>query len=808
TVKATDTNDSTRTVTFTINYGAFTSQNPVTDMTLDKTEIILEKGVTATVTATVTPSDASYPNVKAVSSNTGIATVSVGTPSGASSTVQVTAGYNPGKATVTITSVDSSLQKTFDVYVKENTPNAGVNYYNEELTSLVSGATYSVSGDGITTESFTATGSTYDINSEWIGKSIKLVRTNTETKCNSDAQIIAIPARPAAPTGVAAVNESYEGAGDGKITGVDSSMEYRISGADSWSSIYSGTINYLSKGTYEVRYYATSSSFASEAVILTVGTEPLSFEDSITFDIPEGETGASISQVDVSGAVSGGTHPYTFSKESGPDWLQVSTGGCITGTRPTAVADATTAVIKVTDNTGTSKTIEIAIGAVTVATTKYSITVTDGMATNSGVGISEAVAGTAITVVADPAPAGTKFEKWVACEGSAEVVFTDATSSTTTFSMPSGDVIIKAQYVDIYVEVTVSGTITSKGNAADSVTLYLYLEGGADPVKTCTMAGNTASYSFTGVEGRKNYYIVAVKTGNKVLTSAVFNSGVTDITGYNLTMQELPAPSITSITNSWYGLTVKWGKVSGATGYELYSRVKGTATWNKIATTTATSYYDKSTVNGKTYEYMVKTKSGISISLAGQVSNTLFLAPPSISSVENLSTGVKVTWSKNSSATGYYVYRKDTQAGTWHFIGATKSLSYTDTTVENGVVYYYAVKAYSGSVISSSSSAKNTIYIKNVFISSLTNPSTKAMLVKYSSNAKATGYEIAYSPYSTMGPASTKTVTVTGASNLSKTIASLNKGSTYYVKVRAYKTVAGYKFYSSWSAVKSIKITK
>ena len=72
-------------------------------------------------------------------------------------------------------------------------------------------------------------------------------------------------------------------------------------------------------------------------------------------------------------------------------------------------------------------------------------------------------------------------------------------------------------------------------------------------------------------------------------------------------------------------------------------------------------------------------------------------------------------------------------------------------------------------MISSGSSAKNTLYIKNVFISSLTNPSTKAMLVKYSSNAKATGYEISYSPYS---------------------------------------TILGYKFYSSWSAVKSIKITK
>ena len=772
---------------------------------MDNSEITLSVNGTQTLTATVLPEDATVKTVSWKSDDSSIACITATDTNTGTCTVK---GLAPGKTTITVTTTQGNKKASCTVYVKENTPDAGINYYDEELTSLVSGATYNVSGEGITTESFTATGSTYDINSEWIGKSIKLVRTNTEARCNSDAQTIAIPARPAAPTGLAAVNESYEGAGNGKITGVDSYMQYRLSGADSWSSIYSGTINYLAKGTYEVRYYATGSSFASEAVILTVGTESLSFEDSITFDIPEGVTGTSISQVDVSGAVSGGTRPYTFSKESGPDWLNVSTNGCITGTRPTAVADAATAVIKVTDNTGANKTIEIAIGAVTVATTKYSITVTDGMATNSSVGISEAVAGTAITVVADPAPAGTKFEKWVVCEGSAEVVFTDATSSTTTFSMPSGDVIIKAQYVDIYVEVTVSGTITSKGNEADSVTLYLYLEGGADPVKTCAVNGNTASYSFTGVEGRKNYYIVAVKTGNKVLTSAVFSVGVTDITEYNLAMQELPAPSIASLTNSWYGITVKWNKVNGATGYELYSRVKGTTIWNKVATTTATSYYDKSTVNGKTYEYMVKTKSGISISLAGQVSNTLFLAPPSISSVENLSTGVKVTWSKNSSVTGYYVYRKDTQAGTWHYIGATQSLNFTDKTAENGVAYYYAIKAYNGSVKSSSSSAKNTIYIKSVFISSLTNPSTKAMLVKYSSNAKATGYEIAYSPYSTMGPASTKTVTVTGASSLSKTIASLNKGSTYYVKVRAYKTVAGYKFYSSWSAVKSIKITK
>ena len=51
-------------------------------------------------------------------------------------------------------------------------------------------------------------------------------------------------------------------------------------------------------------------------------------------------------------------------------------------------------------------------------------------------------------------------------------------------------------------------------------------------------------------------------------------------------------------------------------------------------------------------------------------------------------------------------------------------------------------------------------------------------------------------------------MTVTGAGTLSKVIESLTKGTTYYVRVRAYKTVSGTKYYSPWSAKQSVKITK
>ncbi|MGN1414143.1 MAG: Ig-like domain-containing protein [Anaerovoracaceae bacterium] len=275
TVKATDTKDPTRTETFEIHYGAFTSQKPVTDMTLDKTEIILEKYATETITATVTPADASYPNVKASSSDSNIARIeSVGEPSGASSTIQVSTGYNAGKATITVTSIDSSLNKTCDVYVRESEPNASVNYYNDTLNGLSPGRTYSVSGTGVTTINFTtdADKTNYPLAEDWLGKEISLVLKNgTYENCDSSPQTITLPARPEAPTGIGTVGVTIGGGSDGKLTGVNSNMQYRKFGETSWTDISGSTVENLSEGTYEVRTKSTSTVLASKPATVTIG---------------------------------------------------------------------------------------------------------------------------------------------------------------------------------------------------------------------------------------------------------------------------------------------------------------------------------------------------------------------------------------------------------------------------------------------------------------------------------------------------------------------------------------------------------
>lgn len=69
-------------------------------------------------------------------------------------------------------------------------------------------------------------------------------------------------AQQAAPETPAAENETAEGKSDGKITGVDSSMEYQAEGASEYTAIDGNEIANLTAGTYRVRYKETNNFLA------------------------------------------------------------------------------------------------------------------------------------------------------------------------------------------------------------------------------------------------------------------------------------------------------------------------------------------------------------------------------------------------------------------------------------------------------------------------------------------------------------------------------------------------------------------
>ena len=87
---------------------------------------------------------------------------------------------------------------------------------------------------------------------------------------------------------------------------------------------------------------------------------PLAFVKSSAWNIGDTQSGVAITSFSVASGASGGTAPYTFSKVSGPAWLEVAPDGTVSGT-PTAAGANENLVIRVTDSAGTPATADITL---------------------------------------------------------------------------------------------------------------------------------------------------------------------------------------------------------------------------------------------------------------------------------------------------------------------------------------------------------------------------------------------------------------------------------------------------------------
>ena len=87
-----------------------------------------------------------------------------------------------------------------------------------------------------------------------------------------------------APNGLIGVAPTTEGGSDGKITGVDATMEYCATTGSNYTACPDGEITGLSAGTYFVRYAEDNNHFASSDTVVTVGEGTPLAECTITFN--------------------------------------------------------------------------------------------------------------------------------------------------------------------------------------------------------------------------------------------------------------------------------------------------------------------------------------------------------------------------------------------------------------------------------------------------------------------------------------------------------------------------------------------
>ena len=182
-------------------------------------------------------------------------------------------------------------------------------------------------------------------------------------------------------------------------------------------------------------------------------------------------------------------------------------------------------------------------------------------------------------------------------------------------------------------------------------------------------------------------------------------------------------------------------------------------------------------------------------------------AAPTISKLERVNGGVKITWNPVDGATKYRVLYK-TGTGKWTKAGDATGNTLTWKGASSGNAYTFAVRVLSssGTYISDYSGSKSITYIAVPSITGVKNTKAKTATVTWKKIAGVTGYQIQYATNKDFKSA--KSVNVKGIDTLTKDIGSLTKGKTYYIRIRSYKTVSGTNAYSAWGGTRTLAITK
>lgn len=199
-----------------------------------------------------------------------------------------------------------------------------------------------------------------------------------------------------------------------------------------------------------------------------------------------------------------------------------------------------------------------------------------------------------------------------------------------------------------------------------------------------------------------SYTWSGAKTGTKYTFTVrcVSGDGRTYVSGFDSagkTVTCLPAPKVSSISNTASGVQLKWSKVSGAEKYRVFRKTAG-KDWSAVGTTTSTGFTDKTVKSGTAYSYTVRC-----ISSNGKIYTSgfdaagkeiTFLSAPVTSSVYVNNAGAVIKWNKVNGAAKYRVFYK-TGNGSYVKLTDTTSTSYTWSGAKIGNKYTFTVRCLS-----------------------------------------------------------------------------------------------------------------
>lgn len=314
-------------------------------------------------------------------------------------------------------------------------------------------------------------------------------------------------------------------------------------------------------------------------------------------------------------------------------------------------------------------------------------------------------------------------------------------------------------------------------------------------------------------------YTVSYQNNSGVGTATVnvFGAGIYD--GYiNLTKTFNIVPdTVQNMQISKAGtntVDLSWSPVSGADGYavQILKNGKWVSVGNFVGTSAQISGLLPGSVNyvhiaayassnGKTYIGNYNT--------AVKIETTVGAINPRVSAYAN--NFVTLTWNKQTAANGYEVFKYDASSKKYVLYKNITNPNINTckvTGLASNRKYDFKVRAYQiddsektyapfGAVVSQYTS------IAKPKLNSAKSTSKKKIKASWSKVGGASGYQVMWSTYKNFSK-NYKTKSVK-AKSLSKTVTTAQSKKTYYVRVRAYKTISGKKVYSQWSNTKKVK---
>ena len=154
------------------------------------------------------------------------------------------------------------------------------------------------------------------------------------------------------------------------------------------------------------------------------------------------------------------------------------------------------------------------------------------------------------------------------------------------------------------------------------------------------------------------------------------------------------APTISKLENTSGGIKLSWNKIAGVYGYRLYYKTSSGG-WKRFKDTTATSFTDSGVSPNRTETYTIRCidKNGNTVSGFNSKGWSKKYTPvaPTISKLENTSSGIKLSWNKIAGVYGYRLYYK-TSSGGWKRFKDTTATSFTDSGVSPNRTETYTIR--------------------------------------------------------------------------------------------------------------------